>query len=217
MSFFNSYKELLDNKFPWFPSIVFTKHFDERFKNIETIQHLAEITKQQIVRSQTLIYDDEEYYVARDISSNMIYICFKHFMMLDIDGEDNCKQAIQKLTSFCDINRDYLFYVYKSRNGVHVFCVSHKKDYKNINDIQFMLQHNADFFYTLYVHVRGWCVRLNKKMDEFFNVTPSNGNTVSKFIQSVGCGQPNKELTELLKIYESYMEIYKNAAPSTCP
>jgi len=208
MSFFDtSYNEMIFNKFPWFPGIMFTKDFDPQFMTTETISHLAEITKQQIVRDQQLIEDKDDYYVAKDVSSNTLYMCFRNLLMLDIDGQKNVEEVIPKLQGFCEDNRDYLFHIYESRNGLHVFCVSHKKDYTNLNDIDFMLKHNSDFFYTLYAHIRGWCVRLNKKKHE-----PKK--SITKFLRSVGYGKPHEELTPLMKIYNGFVLKYKDALES---
>jgi hypothetical protein len=208
MSFFDTtYNEMIFNKLPWFPGIMFTKDFDTHFMTTETISHLAEITKQQIVRDQIVLEDEEDYYVAKDTSSNTLYICFRNLLMLDIDGVENVKEVTVKLQEFCETNRDHLFHIYESRNGLHIFCVSHKKDYTNLNDIDFMLKHNSDFFYTLYAHVRGWCVRLNKKKNE-----PKK--SITKFIRSVGYGKVCEELISLMKVYNGYVLKYRDSSES---
>ena len=223
MTFFEeSYEALIDNRLPYVPLIVFNKNFNifnRDFKTVETIKHLQGITKQQIVREQTVIKDTETFYVARDSSSNMLYICFKDMMMLDIDHDP--ETAIKKVEEYCQNNPDYLFHVYSSRNGLHIFCVSHLKDYQNVETIKFMLDMGCDFYYTLYASVRGWCVRLNKKLDEFMlslrtNKTAGISRTtvISEFKQTIGSGHPHPHLIELLKTYEKCLEDFTDAAPS---
>jgi hypothetical protein len=72
-----------------------------------------------------------------------------------------------------------------------------------------MLDMKSDFFYSLYAHIRGWCVRLNKKMVEAESTEP-----ISTFITSVGSGLPNDHLIQLLQKYEQQVKTYSNSAPT---
>ena len=219
MGFFQTYQDLLVEKFPVFPPIIFRKDLNHKFRNVETIKLLKNITKQQITREQILLKDSANYYVAKDPSTSTIYMCFKELMMIDIDGENDCNNALIKLKKFCKKNKHHLFYVYGSRNGIHIFCMSHKKDYNNLDHIKFMIDMKSDFFYALYAHIRGWSVRLNKKFGEDNSsndsIIRSEGltNSVSTFLCSIGTGKPHKSLETLIQKYEFYLKKHKDSPP----
>lgn len=212
---------MLESKWPRFPMISFCKDFDNL--NIETIKHIKKIATQQIARDQTCIKDSHDYYIARDISSNTIYMCFKNMMMIDIDFNNNIDRdcVLKNLNSFCKNHSDYLFNVFTSRNGLHVFCISHKMDYTNLEHIQLMLDLQCDFFYTVYAHIRGWCVRLNRKMNEYDdyirNPKSPKITALDAFESTVGNGVPDSRLLELINIYMSNVHKYNGAAPSKMP
>lgn len=60
----------------------------------------------------------------------------------------------------------YRYRLFRSRGGYHAFVVSHTMDYKSNIAIQLMLEACCDYFYVVFTHLRGWCVRLNRKRDE---------------------------------------------------
>ena len=154
-------------------------------------------------------------------------------MMIDIDGEDNVRESLVKLQNYCSKHSDYLFFIYESRNGIHIFCMSHEKDYTNLNHIKFMLDMKCDFFYSLYAHIRGWCVRLNKKENEYVHEEKDDNSTihkkrmrikknknsaaVSKFIYAIGPGKSKRRLIRLMRIYHEYLDKYKNEPPCNMP
>lgn len=98
-------------------------------KTIETIDKLSPIFKKLITKPQKLIEDNNYYYVARDILTNTVYICFKNMLVLDIDlykNIDDKNEVLQLLE-----NSGHTFRVYKTKNGYHAFCTSQTFNYTN--------------------------------------------------------------------------------------
>lgn len=136
-------------------------------KNTETILKVAPVMLEGVKREQELLETNKEYYVAKDISTNTYYMCYKDVLMIDID----LHKTSDELTEL-DVTRHFsnipghCFKIYKSKNGYHVFCLSHRYSYRKEETIEFMLNNFSDFYYTVYAYIRGWSVRLNKKFNE---------------------------------------------------
>jgi hypothetical protein len=187
-------------------------------KTIDTIDKLKPIFEKLITKPQKLIEDNDDYYVARDILTNTVYICFKNMLVLDIDiyksveDENEILQLLER--------SGYTFRVYKTRNGFHAFCTSQTFDYSDKKTIDWMIHMKCDFFYAFYCHLRGFCVRLNRKMDEYFemmSVEPGKRNKVDDIYQYIGClgndKAENQELCQLAELHMKYVAEYKTHTP----
>jgi acetyltransferase-like isoleucine patch superfamily enzyme len=181
-------------------------------KNIDTLTLFKVPFTKLIVKEQYVIKNEDDYYIARDILTNTNYMCFKNLMMIDID--------IQKINDNVIVTDDFIinhfgqlknltFDIYKTSNGYHVFCVSDTFDYTNLDTIKFMLDHYGDFYYCLYAHIRGWCVRLNRKMEEFIQ-----GNSqIYKYISRVGNKPVNNRLLHLINLHYTLSKKYSKSTP----
>lgn len=187
-------------------------------KTIETIKKLTPTFEKLITKPQNLIEDNNDYYVARDILTNTVYICFKNMLVLDIDiyksveDENEILQLLER--------SGYTFRVYKTRNGFHAFCTSQTFDYSDKKTIDWMIRLKCDFFYAFYCHLRGFCVRLNRKMYEYFemmSVEPSKRNKVDDIYQYIGCygneKAENQELCQLAELHMKYVAEYRTHTP----
>lgn len=181
-------------------------------KNIDTLKLFKEPFTKLIVKDQFVMKSQDDYYIAKDILTNTHYICFKNLMMIDID--------LQKINGNVTVTDDFIvnhfrqlneftFDIYKTSNGYHVFCVSSEFDYTNLDTIKFMLDNYGDFYYCLYAHIRGWCVRLNRKMDEFIQ----GNNQIYKFLGRVGNNPVNQRILELVNLHYTLSEKYSNNSP----
>ena len=141
-------------------------NFDVLPKTAETIVKIAPFMLKAIKKQQELIETTENYYVACDIPTNTYYMCYKNVLMLDIDKKTNPDLTDAFISNYFSKLQDYCFRIYKSQGGYHVFCVSQPFDYRDYDTVKFMLDHKADFYYTVYCYIRGFSVRLNKKFYE---------------------------------------------------
>lgn len=142
-------------------------NFDVLPKTTITIKQIAPILLDSIKCDQELLKSTDDYYVARDISTNVIYICFKELLMIDIDQQKN-SQTFTDNSILDHFNfPDKCFHIFKSNNGYHVFCISQPFIYRNEETSQFMLDNFCDFYYCVFSYIRGFSVRLNKKFNEY--------------------------------------------------
>jgi hypothetical protein len=187
-------------------------------KTIQTIEKLKPIFEKLITKPQKLIEDNDDYYVARDILTNTVYICYKNLLVLDIDIYKNIEDESEIL--YLLENSGHTFRVYRTRNGFHAFCTSRKFDYSDKETIDWMIRMKCDFFYAFYCHLRGFCVRLNRKMYEYFemmSVEPSKRNKVDDIYQYIGCygndSAEDQELCQLAELHMKYVAEYKTHTP----
>lgn len=164
-----------------------------------------------VKRDQDLITDMDDYYIARDVASNTVYMCFRDLMVIDIDTDS--KHASLELLG----KSNERFLVYETRRGLHAFCVSKKWGYTDCGSALFALDLGCDYFYAVYASIRGWCVRLNQKLDEFVT-NADDGTRMYTFLGAVG-GQPGDEDASLVRLAELHAVIahrYERGLPC-CP
>lgn len=120
---------------------------------------------QGVKRPQSLVETHREYYVARDLKTNTVYMCYKKVLMLDIDNPGlGCEELVERLGNHSAVS----FQIYKTTRGYHAFCVSKTFDYRSKETVEFMYSFKdlgVDVDYIRYCYIRGFCVRLNKKFD----------------------------------------------------
>lgn len=116
---------------------VSAMNFDILPKNVDTVITSAPFLLQSIKREQQLIETNKDYYVARDILTNTFYICYNNVLMLDLDTTSNIDDVLTKLEQ----ETDKCFSIYKSHNGYHIFCLSHRFEYRDKRTCDFMLKY----------------------------------------------------------------------------
>lgn len=196
----------------------------------ETIISLAPSLIRSMVKPQRLIQNDPDYYIAADLRTNTYYICYRNLMMIDIDfykvsvhsseqdkvqvDSPDYQSTINKRLEFLlDLAEDYAllkglrFRVYRSRNGIHLFLISRSADRKNLADLQVMLDLDCDFYYTVYSYLRGWSVRLNRKLKE---------ETMSyQYLRDLGDEKPIEHLEKLVDLHLRLVEVFRGVEPSS--
>lgn len=116
-----------------------------------------------VKRQQNLIETHPEYYIARDLKTATVYMCYKNILMLDLDNVVLDSNTLQER-----LPKEMSFQIYKTAKGYHAFCVSRKFEYRNKETVEFMYGFKdlgVDIDYIRYCYIRGFCVRLNKKFD----------------------------------------------------
>lgn len=171
-------------------------NFDILPKTTETVEKIAPFLLQRMKKEQELIDSTIEYYIARDLSDNTVYLCFKNLLIIDID---NSKLSSEDLQKHLSQHSSESFTVYQNnKGGYHVFCTSKTFDYRNSETVSFMLQNFCDFYYTAHSYIRGFCVRLNNK----FN------SSKYSFEFDINSQNAKQELVHLVKFHEQQMEVY---------
>ena len=189
---------------------------NENGKTIETIQQLKESLSSLVKKPQQCLYTDNDYYLAKDIYTDTYYVCYKNLMIIDVDfhkldykdvsDEKKKEKYIQFLKDFAKKNPEFLFEIYSSKNGLHIFVLNKLCNYKNKNDIQLMLDLKSDFYYTIYCNIRGWCVRLNPKKNEYNNPKP-----IYELKERIGTGDAIKHLEKLTILHMKFLDLFKYA------
>jgi hypothetical protein len=186
--------------------INFKFNFNILPKCSETVEKIAPYLLQSMKKEQELIDTNENYYVARDLVDNTVYICFKELMVIDIDIDiDGCFDVDKIIKHFKMIGDNLSFRIYGRKNELnnfcsyHVFCTSKKMEYRNKDTISFMISNFCDFYYTVHTYIRGFCVRLNNKFKT---------QNKYEYICTINKEQENPNLVELVKLHESLIEKY---------
>lgn len=211
--FFQSFLNLIDkprNKDKY--SANFVNYIKNKYpKNFELVELLSSLLVSLIIKPQRLLHDTNDYYIAIDMYSHTIYMCYRQILMLDIDFyKDNINKSEEKIITDLEtysIEKNLTFAVYKTRNGIHAFLISKEMDYKNKDSIKIMLDMEVDFNYIIYSYLRGWSVRLNKKMGE-------TNNCLYTFIKNVGSASIDKKLENLVLMHINLCEKFSNENPS---
>lgn len=183
----------------------------EHGKTIEMIKAMAPSLAGAIRKPQRLLHDDEDYYVAIDSMTDTYYVCYRQLLMIDIDFYKDLSTAGEMVTHFekyCARHPGLRFKLYKSRNGIHAFLVSHRSDYKADGILALQLELQSDFYYVVYSYLRGWSVRLNKK-------TTDIKDQLYEHICDVGDGVADEHLVKLVNLHLELVEVFKAAPINT--
>lgn len=156
--------------------------------SINGIINTAPYFLQGVKRPQYLIKTHEDYYIARDLKTNTVYMCYKNILMLDFDNNTlTFESLIGKLPD------NMSFMIYKTDRGYHVFCTSHKFDYRTRHTVEFMhkfIDLGIDVNYIRYCYIRGFSVRLNKKFngknkENYMYLTTTNQDLVDNNLREL--------------------------------
>ena len=91
-------------------------------------------------------------------------------------------------------NHDKLFMLFRSKRGIHVFLISHKKNYNDIESLKMMLLLKGDVYHSSFSYCRGYCCRLNKKNNDDLP-------NIYDFIGYIGFGKPLKSLLQQVMVH----------------
>lgn len=215
MSFYKSFDKYNKCVFKDFINTFRSIDYINYPKTLETIDKLRDTFEKLITKPQELILDNHLYYIARDVYTNTIYICYKNVLVLDIDTYKEGLHNDDILQMFDDSL--YAFKVYKTSNGFHAFCVSENFDYTDNATIDLMIKMKCDFFYAFYCNLRGFCVRLNRKMNEYFYMMSlperSKAPPIYTYIGTYGRGKVRSDIEQLVEIHIDFLKKYNTYTP----
>ncbi len=126
-------------------------------------------------------------------NNEMFYIKFYDMMMLDYDT-NNYSTVIKYLEPF---KNDYVFAIYSTFKGYHVFIVSEVHSYNNEQSIQLALLMGCDPMYIVYCKYNGYNVRLSPKIGYDENIT-------HEFVEFYGQGIILPEFRKLIKKFSNF-------------
>jgi len=179
-------------------------------RNYNTILNIRNVMRMGILRPQRLLLDHSNFYMACDMITNTYYLCFKNLMMIDIDfykesgsGKDEIIKMFEENVNKTPGN---VWHLFQTKGGVHAFLVSRSIGYFERESCDMMIELNCDFNYVVYSHLRGWCVRLNrkKKEDSMVNIDLGTiGN--SKLISD--------DLNRLINLHVRMINVFKEEEP----
>lgn len=146
---------------------------------------------QGVKRMQRLISTHRDYYIARDIKTNTVYMCFKNILMLDLDNETLDIETLKK--ELFKKGENMSFQIYKTQRGYHAFCISKTFEYRTRETVEFMHQFKylgVDIDYIRFCYIRGFSVRLNKKfngenIDNYKFITITNEHLVDNKLKTL--------------------------------
>jgi len=220
MGFYDSYLAMLqtdgDNEeLPELAESGFRKKLLESQKqDYNLVKLFSSGVKHTLAKPQRVLHDEDDYYIGIDMYTNTFYVCYKHLLMVDVDfykSEDEEvteTDIINRFEKYCLENPELRFKLYRSRNGIHGFLVSHKMEYQDIDSISMMLELGSDFYYTVYTYLRGWSVRLNKKKTDL-------SDQLYSYIQDVGEGEIDERLEKLVDLHINLVDVFKDTEPNS--
>src|SRR5206468_367307 len=213
----------------------FRKYYLDKYGySYASIQKIKIIMRMGMLRPQRLITDHQDFYVASDMMTNTYYINYKNLMMIDIDfykpsfsllkgsekdpgdientkkdsgGSERAASIIKIFKEDVIQNPQNCWTLYKSHGGVHAFLNSKNMDYRSEEAIEMMLTFGCDFNYLIYSHLRGWCVRLNRKTKETTITYEPLGIIGNKSLI-------DKNLQELIDLHLNLLPVFADDHPS---
>tara|TARA_B100001029_G_C14983409_1_gene407451 strand:+ start:264 stop:923 length:660 start_codon:yes stop_codon:yes gene_type:complete len=160
----------------------------------KSVEILKEILIHLIVKPQRLVVDHEKYYIAMDLYTTTLYMCYKDICMIDIDEKDYNYEEIR--TNMPELS----YIVYETRKGYHIFLTNKYYNYKDNDTIDLMIKLGADFYNIVFCNLRGFSVRLNKKT--------TDKDDIYTYIGRYGKGLT--EIENLVKEHENSIIKYKD-------
>lgn len=182
--------------------------FETQKHNYELVKLMSTAVRHTLQKPQRVLHDDEDYYVGIDLYTNTYYVCYRDLLMVDIDYYKNDTtytedEILNKFREYCRKHPGSLFRIYRSRNGIHAFLISHKSNHKDPECINLMLDMGSDFYYTVYSYLRGWSVRLNKKETD-------TKDQLYEYIGEIGTGEPIKRLEQQVNLHINLVDVFKD-------
>lgn len=200
-SFFNEFVHSIINVDVSFNQVMFDVNFRDYLKQYDTYEYMIlfkEYYQLSLQRSQRLLIDNINFYIAVDMCTNVHYLCYRNFLMVDIDfpdrkfDQETLDRCIERCTTM-NQEKKLSFAIYTSSTGIHVFLTNRTVDHKSKRCFEFLSEFGCDYYYKVFVYLRGFSVRLSSK-DE-------SDNHLYTFHTKIGT---------IGKTAQSYLRIYDN-------
>lgn len=186
---YSSYEEITYYYFK-----IITRDMRFSFKNIN-----SEFVPKRI--NLPLTYSaSHEFGISKEKQSNsyIYYIKFYDLLVLDFDGlsYEDLKSKLKPLENL------FLFRIYKTFNGFHVFIMSEKIQYNSVKALDIAKILKCDPWYAFYFKYHGYCIRISKKINR-------EEEFIHKYVSDIGNKEIDKDLAKLVK----YLEDIENNLP----
>ena len=118
-----------------------------------------------------VLHQQEDINVGYDYYASIFSLCCKDILMIDFDNKDGwyLDNVIERLKQYTKDEKakgiEYLFEIYETDRGVHAFIINRLIEYTSEEALNIMINLKSDEIYIGYVEVRGYCVRLNPKIN----------------------------------------------------
>jgi hypothetical protein len=220
--FFTTYQnDILQGTFnpdPAFKDPKFRKFvITQKGKTVETVKLFRDSMASTLKKPQQCLYSDTDFYIAVDTYTDTHYICYRNLLMVDIDipkESDLDGMAVKDveslkimLSDYNNRNPDSLIDVYQTRSGFHLFLLHRTFDYQTDEAVSTMLELHSDFYYTIYSHLRGWSVRLNRKIQD----VDRRDQYIYKKVGRFGSGVANPHLEKLVNLHLNLLESFQDS------
>jgi hypothetical protein len=200
----------------------------ERYgENASTVQLFLPTLRETLRKPQRVLHDTPEFYVALDLLTRTFYMCFRRLLMVDVDL-DSAAACISVTTDgmspLAVAKSQYLAQlqqrsasvpqscldVYETHKGFHLFFLHQDHDHHDPAVWQHMLDWGCDFHYVCFAALRGWSVRLNRKVHE----PPERaGVALYKHIGRLGDGVPLPHLLQLMVAKHAFLDLFVDEQP----
>lgn len=176
-----------------------------------------------------MFINSNEIQIGLNKSNGVLFMCTPNLLMIDFDTEnDEEKNNVIKLsTKFVKIleqstKEKYLFNVYETDNGIHLFLTSHQINSIKINVIKLMYELHSDYNYIIHSVFRGFCIRIGPKIMKGRNddgyIIVSREEMEKIFIArpcfneicTIGNGKPLKKLLNLVELSYDFILLFKD-------
>jgi hypothetical protein len=97
------------------------------------------------------------------LDNTLYFLKFNRMLLLDYDSF-SLPEVLNKLDKLRHLQIPYLFRIYQTANGYHVFLISHQVDYYNLSIARLMKHLGCDPWYIAFTFKNGFRVRLNRKI-----------------------------------------------------
>jgi len=217
MSFFNSFLKniqndnniILDKKYY---NIHFKNYILNYFNDNFKITNKREENNKLIIlvynylivylnKPQRLLKDNSNYYIAIDLLTNIKYICFKNFCILDFDINKNNFTNKNDILEYLDNNKllnNLVYYRVETERGYHIYLLDKPRLYSDIDTFYFLNNFESDIYYKFYCYVRGFSIRLSFK---------DNDNYIYKSIKLINKNKIKPSI-ELLNLFNKHIEYF---------
>jgi hypothetical protein len=162
-------------------------------------------------------------------TNGVFFMCTPNLLMIDFDTDNNDekRKVIELMQIFVNTlenstKEKYLFDIYETDNGIHVFLVSHEVDSVKANVIKLMTQLQSDYAYIIHCVFRGFCIRIGPKImktkDELGYVIIEKEDMERIFIArpcyngvcSIGHARPLKKLRNLINLSDELIKFFRS-------
>lgn len=120
---------------------------------------------------QIISYDKKtESYNALDLVTNTKYVCFKNYAVLDFDVNKNGFTTKEEIVDYLDNNeilKNTYYYRQETKNGFHVILLDKRREYNDFDNFLFLMQFKSDIYYNFFSYMRGYCIRINKRENDY--------------------------------------------------